>query len=258
MLDAHFQASFHVGSLLWLRCAPLFALIPFLAVGAVPGLGALALCSALAGALTPLVLQGCRADAGCAASLASELSWAGAGFELLMGLCIALGIGLPCLALRSSGAIALGLMGVSAEADSTHGRLGSALGFGALVAASQDDLGSGVAELLLQPAPQLSAAHLAPEQLGPLLLALGLQLIRAIELGVTLAAPLLLGAVLLTFSLGLLGRAVGPRFTALGPSLLPWLGVGLVSVCVANWLELLPQLVRSFAQTTMRLFSGLP
>lgn len=258
MLDAHLQPSFHVAALLWLRCAPLFALIPLLAVGAVPGLGALALCSALAGALTPLVLQGCHAQAGCAASLASGLSWTGGGFELLMGLCIALGIGLPCLALRSSGAIALGLLGVPGEADSTHGRLGSALGFGALVAASHNDLGSGVAELLLQPAPQLSAAHLVPAQIGPLLLALGRQLVHAVELGITLAAPLLLGAVLLTFVLGLLGRVVGPRFTVFGPSLLPWLGVGLISVCVANWLELLPQLLRSFAQTTLRLFSGLP
>jgi flagellar biosynthesis protein FliR len=87
------------------------------------------------------------------------------------------------------------------------------------------------------------------------------ELVRAFGVGVSLAGPLLLGAIFAAIVVGLWGRLAGARLaphSSITPLLLPWLGIALVSLCVANWLDSVPELVRAFAQSVGRLLGGLP
>jgi type III secretory pathway component EscT len=254
-MDAELAQYLHVSLLLWLRCAPLFVLTPYLAVGAAPGLWAGVLSWALAGALTPLVLAGCYAGSACAAVLSGGVTWSSAAAELISGVVLGLGLGLPCAAFRTTGAIAQALAGSQAAAVGSTSQLGRAAGLTALVVAVSAGMLSGVAQLLLSVSPPLSAAHApALELLRPL----SDLLVHAFELGVSLCGPLLLAAVFIAIFAGLCSRVAGLRLSSAGPALLPWLGIALVSLCVANWLESVPELVRAFAHSTTRLLGGLP
>jgi flagellar biosynthesis protein FliR len=244
-----------VAGLLWLRCAPLFFVAPYLAVGIVPGLWSVWLSSALAGSLTPLILASCDPGSVCAAALSGGASWAVASRELVAGLVIALGLGLPCAVLRSTGAIAQALGGSSDAAAGSGSQLGRAASLTALVAIALAGGFSGVAQLLLQVSPPLSAAD-AP--VWTLLRPLAELLIQAFEVGVRLCGPLLLAAACGAIVAGLFARVAGMQLTSVGPALVPWLGIALVSLCVANWLDSLPEIVRAFADRTARLLTGLP
>lgn len=260
--EPHWALALHVSVLLWARSAPLFLLTPYLAVGALPSLWGAALSWAYAGALTPLMLRACGAEAACAAALRHDLSWSAGAGELLVGSVIALGIGLPCLAFRTTGAIVQGLGGIpspgTALGEGMSSKLGRAVGLTALVAAALADAWSGLSQLLLRLDPPLGAANFTAPTARALLRPLAEQLLQAFSLGVSLSAPLLLAVVLAAALIGLLGRVAGARLTPLGPALWPWLGVALVSLCVANWLDVLPGIVRSFAQSAARLLAGLP
>ncbi|HET8931883.1 MAG TPA: flagellar biosynthetic protein FliR [Polyangiales bacterium] len=245
----------HVSLLLWLRCAPVFVLTPYLGVGAGPGVWTALLSWACAGALTPIVLAGCYAGSACAAVLSGGLTWGLAGAELVAGIVIGLGLGLPCAAFRGTGAIAQALAGSSAAAPSSMSQLGRAAGLTALVVAASAGVLSGVAQLFLSVAPPLSAAS-APSL--DLLRPLSDQLVQAFEIGVSLCGPLLLAAAFIALVAGLCSRIAGLRFSSAGPALLPWLGIALVTLCVATWLDSVPELVRAFAHSTTRLLDRLP
>lgn len=235
------QHFLHVAGLLWLRCAPLFFLAPYLAVGLRPSLGTAFLSWAFAGALTPIALAG---------SVSTAVSWQLIVRELTVGLVIGLSLGLPCAVFRTTGAIAQGLAGSNAAAESDGGQLGRLAGLVALVAIASAGAFAGAAELLLSTSPPLSAAKApALELLRPL----ADQLLRAFELGVSLCGPLLLAAVFAALALGFVGRVAGAQLSSAGPALVPWLGIALVSLCVANWLDSLPELVRAFARNTAKL-----
>lgn len=236
---------------LWLRCAPLFLLTPYLAVGLTPGVGAALLSWAFAGSLAPLVLAGCDAGSACAAvvfTLQAVVS------ELTVGVVVALSLGLPCAAFRTTGAIAQALAGSNAAAGSDGSQLGKLAGLVALVAIASSGALSGAAELLLSVSPPLSAAAAAakaPEL--ALLRPLSDQVLRAFDLGVSLSGPLMLAAVVAALVAGIVGRVAGLQLSSVGPALLPWLGIAIVCLCVANWLDSLPELVRAFARNTTRL-----
>lgn len=236
----------HVSLLMWLRSAPLFLLTPYLAVGLTPGIWALLLSWGFAGSLTPLVLAGCADGSTCAAVVGGGFTWGVAISELTVGVLVALALGLPCVVFRSAGAIAQGLGG------SDHGasELGKLAGFVALVAIASASAFSGAAQLLLTVSPPLSAAN-APDL--ALLRPLADQVLRAFELGVSLSGPLLLAAIFVALVAGLIGRVADVRLSSVGPAILPWLGIAIVCLCVANWLDRLPELVRVFARNTARL-----
>lgn len=240
----------HVALLLWLRSAPLFLLTPYFAAGVTPFVWSGLLSWAFAGSLAPIVLAGCGAERACAAFLSGGLSWQLAVSELTVGVVIALSLGLPCLAFRTTGAIAQALAGSHDAAGSGGSQLGKLAGLIALVAIASAGALSGAAELLLTVIAPLSAAK-APSL--SLLRPLSDQVLRAFELGVSLCGPLLLAALLVALVAGLLGRVAGQRLSSVGPLLLPFLGIAIVCLCVANWLDSLPQLVRAFARNTTRL-----
>lgn len=249
----------HLSVLVWARCVPLFVLVPYLAVGVGPRIWGVALSWAYAGALTPLWMRGCGVDTACSQALQVELTWSMGAAQLLVGSVIALGVGLPCAAFRTSGSILQALVGWPAAGPAGPGsELGRVFGLSALVALALADAWSGVSRLVVGLEPALGAAVPAGPALRELLMQLGLQLLRAFALGVSLSAPMMLAALFVAVLLGLLGRLDGSRLLPRGPALLPWLGVGLASLCVANWLDVLPGVMRSFAQTTARLLAGLP
>lgn len=245
----------HVALLVWLRCVPVFVLTPYLAAGVTPGLGSAFLSWAFAGSLAPIVLAGCRADGVCAAVLSGGPTWGIAAAELVCGSVIGLGLGLPCAAFRSTGAIAQALAGSQSAAGSSSSALGRAAGLSALVVAASAGVLLGMSQLLLSVSPPLSAASAAPLDL---LRPLGELVVHAFELGVSLCGPLLLAALFIAIALGLCSRVAGPQLSSAGPALLPWLGIALASLCVANWLESVPELMRAFARSTTRLLDGLP
>jgi flagellar biosynthesis protein FliR len=244
-VSSELQPYLFVSLVLWLRCAPLFLLTPYLVLGVMPGVWGTALSWALAASLTPLVIAG--------GDVASVLTWAIVFRELTAGVVIALGLGLPLAAFRTTGAIAQALAGSGAAAGVSL--LGRAVGLTAMALAASAGVLCGVAQLLLSLLPPLRAAN-APAL--DLLWPLSEQLLRAFDLGVSLCAPLLLAALLLAICAGLCGRIAGLSLSPIGSAFLPWLGIAVVSLCVANWLDSLPVLVRAFAQSTARLLDGLP
>lgn len=236
----------HVTLFVWLRCAPLFLLTPYLAVGAASWVWGLFASWAFAGALTPLVLAGCAADNACAAVVGGGFSGAVVATELTVGVVVALALGLPCAVLRTTGAIAQALGGSQAATS----ELGKLAGLVALVAIAAAGGFIGAAQLLLSVSPPLRAASV-PEL--TLLRPLSELAVRAFELGVSMAAPLLLASVFVAVAAGLIGRVAEQRLSSVGPALLPWLGVAIVCLCVATWLDRLPELVRAFARDATRL-----
>ena len=231
------------------RCLPLFWLTPALAFGVVPGFSGVALALAAGCTLTPLYA------ASLPLSAAGDIGlWLAALAELSRGAVIALGLSLPALVLRQSGAIAEGLF--SLRADAAEGSsLGRLCGLGALaVAASADGL-SGALQLLLT---DLGAAPPGVDW-GALFLPLARLIVEAFELGLRLSFALLLGSLLGALLLGILGRLeTRARPEGVGAALWPGLGLGLLCLSAARWLEAVPELMRGFAQSTARLLAGLP
>lgn len=236
--------------LAWARCLPLFWLVPSLAFGVTPGLSGAALALGMACALTPLYAATAPLPA------AGPELWLGAGSELLRGALLALGLALPALVLRTSGAIAQGLFGWRADA-ADGSKLGKLCGLAALVVAVSADGLRGALSLLLS--HDARALRVDAGVMRSLLLPGAELLLRAFALGVSLCGALFLGSALAALVLGILGRlAPGARPDGLGAALWPGLGLSLLCLTVSRWLLAVPELVRGFARDTLRLWSGLP
>ena len=235
------------------RCLPLFWLTPALAFGVVPGALGLALALGLGLALTPLYAAGLPLSA---AVWSGSALWLALGAELVRGAVIALGLGLPALVLRLSGAIAEGVFGWSAAADSS--KLGHLTGLAALVVAASADGLSGALRLLYTAPPSLPA-QLSLAHVRGVLLPLSEQLVSAFALGVSFCGAILLGSVFGILVMGILARlSTSARAQELGAALWPALGLSLLCVAAPRWLAEVPELVRGFAQGTARILSGLP
>lgn len=248
MDQARLEALLTLGACLWVRSLGLFLLTPWLALGRAPALFGITLSLALACAVTPL----------CAAGPLPTLEhglWLSLLGELGRGLVIALGCGLPFVVLRVTGGIVDSLTGALPDAAGS-GRLARLLGFAALVIAVSAGALSGALRLLLDQTvlPTFTEPHV--RELG-----LGLAELcwRAFALGVSLSGPVLLGATVTALLVGILGRVVPAAPVApVGAALMPWLGLALLCLCLANWLDVVPELVRSFARSTTRLWAGMP
>lgn len=237
--------------LTWSRCLPLFVLAPYVAWGVAPGLLGIVLSFVCACAVLPL----------CAATgaLVPAFTYVSGASELARGLVIALGCSLPFAAVRMSGAVADALTGGAPDAASS-GKLARLSSFAALVIAISADGLSGVLRVLLD--TSVLPAVGSPVQTASareLFMALAQLVVHAVELAVSLSGPLLLCFLIAAVLLGL-GSRVLPQAPvgALGSALMPWFAIGLLSLCLANWLDAVPDLVRTFARSTTRLLAGLP
>jgi flagellar biosynthesis protein FliR len=235
-----------VFALTWLRALPLFMLTPYLALGWLPGLLEIALSLGSAWAITPLSAAGGESVG---------VFWPAAVGELVRGVVAAIGCGLPLAAIRSSGAIADALGGWSLDPVQGDGKLARIVGLGALAIAVAADGLTGALGLVFD----TGAGVRADLDARALLLPLAWLALRAFVLGVSLAAPLLLGALAVGSVLAILVR-VGetPQLRALGVAAAPWLTIGLLSVSLAHWFSALPAIVRGFVQSALRVWAGLP
>jgi len=251
---AQLMWAFAVGGLVWARVLPLFVVVPYLAWGAAPGLLPLALSIAFASALWPLCASAPAFDPASTYAYASEL---------VCGGMLALGVGLPFVALRMP--LALLDVQLREHVSAAHSGGFSRL-FGLLcvaVVAGADGL-SAVCRVLLSDAlwPAIgSAAAVSSEPSATRALAwsaLGL-LLRAFGLGVSMCAPLFLGALGLAFAIGLCAR-VAPAWPVRPLSVLtaPWLLLGLACAVAARCLAVLPELLRAFVQAAARDLAGIP
>jgi type III secretory pathway component EscT len=233
-------------ALLWARCAPAFLLVPWLVFQARSVFVALALSLACALALAPLTF---------AAGLpVASPGWAAVLSELLRGATIAFGCAAPFLVLSMAGAIADGLRGPAAVGGSVLGR---GLGFLGLVTAVSAAFLPGVARLLLEPSQPLAAASWGG--LRALARDLSQLLFGAIELAVSMSAPIWLGVLAGALALSLLTRATGSATARVAaPVLLPYLGLALVCLTAATWLDAVPELVQRFARETARYLQAWP
>jgi type III secretory pathway component EscT len=232
-------------ALLWARCAPAFLFVPWLVFQARSVLIALALSLACALALWPLTFV---------AGSPAPSSWVALGAELVRGSVIAFGCAAPFLVLTLAGAIADGLRGPAAVGGSMLGR---GLGFLGLVTAVSAAFLPGVARLLLEPSRPSAAASW--DGLRALARDSSQLLFGAIELAVSMSAPIWLGVLAGALALSLLSRAAGSasaRFAA--PVLLPYLGLALVCLTAATWLDAVPELVQRFAHETARYLQAWP
>jgi flagellar biosynthesis protein FliR len=240
------------GVLAWARCLPLFWLTPALGMGVVPGGLGLALALGLGLALTPLYAAGLPLSA---AAFGPTL-WLAAGAELVRGGVIALGLSLPALVLRLSGAITEGLFGWDTAARSS--KLGRLTGLAALVVAASADGHLGALRLLLSDPPVLPT-RLGFTNVRELLMPVSQLLVQAVGLGVSLSGALLLGSLLGVLIMGILARlSASARPQELGAALWPGLGLSLLCLSAPRWLSAVPDLLRGFAQGTARILSGLP
>jgi flagellar biosynthesis protein FliR len=240
------------------RVAPLCLLAPWLAFGrGALGLGLL-LSVLAAGAFLPIALAG-TAITPDAASL--DLLYA-CGLELLRGSLLAVGAALPFSVLSASGvlsdALRVGLPAAYAQAGASS-LLGELLGRAGLTLCLFASLHLGFVRLFaetLQSAP-LGAA-IGGSALRAVLLELGMLVVRAFELSVQLTVPLLLAMFVLALVVGLLMRvAVLPLAPVAAPVLLPWLGLAVICLGSAQFLERTPDLVRLFARESTRLLHAL-
>jgi flagellar biosynthesis protein FliR len=254
MSESELQAGFEVCVWLWARVLPLFVLVPYLALGVAPAIFGIAFSLGFACVATPLCVR-----VGIAASTGA-FAWTVAA-ELVRGACVACGCGLPLLVLRIGGAVADTLSGSSLEPAAGGGRLARVSGWAGLVTAASAGGLLGALRLLLEPGvlPPLGTPLADVGRLRELLWSLSELSLRAIVLGIRLSAPLWLGAFALAIVLGVCIRVYpGAVLRALGASLWPWLGVALLCLALAHWLELVPEMMRAFAQSTTRLLTALP
>jgi len=244
-----------IGALVWARVSPLFVVVPYLAWGAAPGPLPLALSIALAFALWPLC-----ASAAVLTAPAFDLAFVQAcTSELVCGSMLALGVGLPFAALRMP--VALLDVQLREHVSAAHsGGLCRAFGLLCVAVAAGADLLSGVCQVLLSDAlpPSLGSLAAVSGARAQLWSAVML-LLRAFGLGVSLCAPLFLGALGLAFALGLCAR-IAPAWPVRlrGAMLAPWLLLGLVCAAEARILAALPELLRAFVQAAARDLSGIP
>lgn len=235
------------------RCLPLFWLTPALAFGITPGALGIALAGALGLALSPLYAAGLPLSAAALAGAPLGLALAA---ELLRGTVLALGLSLPALALRLSGAITEGLFSADPAAHSS--KLGRLIGLAALVVAVSADGLLGALRLLLSDAPALPV-QLSPESVRALFLPVSELVLSAFSLGVSLSGAVLLGSLLGALITGLLTRfSAAARPQDLGSAIWPGLGLALLCLSAPRWLNAVPALVREFARGSARILSGLP
>jgi len=248
------EQALHLGLLVFARVVPLFVLTPYLAWGAASFGFALALGLGCACVVTPL----------CWAASATSVSGSWAltiASELVRGVIVALGIGLPFTSLRMAGGIAGSLLGVSNDPAATSGRLARLCALAAVAIAVGHSGLCGALRMLLDTdtLPPLGTDLTAVESVRASCLALARLSVEATALGVSLSGPILLGQLSIFWVAGALGR-LAPRASShtLGPAVLPWLGLALVTLALANWFDAVPELVRRFAQSTARLLASLP
>jgi flagellar biosynthesis protein FliR len=243
-----------LGCLLWARAAPLFLLAPWLVVRARPSLIGFALSVASACALLPLVwpgqspvvLSGLPLMAACAR-------------ELARGSVLSLGCALPFSVFESTGVWADSLRG-AISAQSGPSVLGRLLAWAALVLALLASAHLGVVRLFvgtLESAP-LGVDMAGEPALRGALSALTSWVLSAFELGVRLAAPILLAAFIVALLVGFATRVAAGLVTPLAnAALLPWLGLGLFCLCTAGILDEVPSVVRLFDRETARVLDAL-
>jgi flagellar biosynthesis protein FliR len=243
-----------LGCLLWARAAPLFLLAPWLVVRARPSLIAFALSVACACALLPLVWPGQSQVA------LSGLPLMAAGVrELARGSVLALGCALPFSVFESTGVWADTLRGAM-PVQGGASVLGQLLAWAALVLALVASAHLGVVRLFLS---TLESAQLGADMAGEpavrgALSSLTSWVLQAFELGVRLAAPILLAAFIVALLVGLATRVAAALVAPLGNSaLLPWLGLGLFCLCTAGILDEVPSVVRLFDRETARVLDAL-
>jgi flagellar biosynthesis protein FliR len=247
-------AGFEVGVWLWARVIPLFMLTPYLALGTTSASFSVVFSLAFACVATPLFMR-----AGVAPWTGS-FGWTIAS-ELVRGVCVACGCGLPLLALRMGGAVADTLSGWSLDAAAGSGRLARVSGWAGMVTAAGAGGVLGALRLLFEPGvlPPLGTPLVDVGRLRELLWSLSELLFRAIALGITLSAPLLLGVFVVAIVLGVCVRVYPTAaLRALGASLLPWFCFALFCLALARWLNFVPEMMRGFAQSATRLLTGLP
>jgi type III secretory pathway component EscT len=230
--------------LIWARCLPVFLVLPWLLFRAFSVL-ALALSVGFACTLAPLVSHGFAAP--------DAALWPLFLHELVRGSVVAIGCAAPFVVL----AVAAGIVeGYRAEGPVVPGGASvlarAAALAGLAVAASRGFLGGSIGFLLDARLAQTSGAG----DLAGLLRELAQLLMRAITLGVSFSAPVLLGLFAGAIVLGILGRVAGRVVAPLaGPALVPYFGLALLCLCAANWLDAVPALVRTFAGQAARLLS---
>ncbi|MET0388025.1 MAG: flagellar biosynthetic protein FliR [Polyangiales bacterium] len=245
----------HTGLLLWARGAPLFVLGPWISLGVLPGLLSLLLSVVFAGVLLPWAAV---AFAG-GVELGTPL-WIAGCVELARGCVVAIGCSLPFAALRTAGGAAESLAGPT-HAAAMSGRLARLCGLAGLASVIGAGGLAGVLRFLLgrESLPVLGGEPASLETARALCWELAQLGVRAFTLGVSLSAPLLLGAAIAALVFGVLGRLLGERESRpLGASGALWLVLFGLAVALTHWLAALPELVRAFARRAARLLAGLP
>ena len=254
MSASELMSGFEVCVSLWARVLPLFLLTPYLALGAVSAWFGLGFSLGFACVVTPLIM---RAEV---APWTGSFGWTIAG-ELVRGVCVAFGCGLPLLTLRIGGAVADTLSGWSLETAAGSGRLARMSGWTGLVSAAGAGGLLGALRLPLEPGvmPPLGTPLADVGRLRELLWSLSELSLRAIGLGVSLSTPLLLGSLVAAIVLGVCIRVYETAaLRASSAALAPWLGFALLSLALAHWLDLVPEMMRAFAESATRLLAGLP
>jgi flagellar biosynthesis protein FliR len=245
-VPAAFEPDLNAFWLVWARCLPVFVLLPWLLFRAF-SLLSIALSLGFACALAPLVGH----DATSGAAL-----WPLLLHELVRGSVVAIGCAAPFVVLAVAAGIVEGYRAEGRVVPGGASMLARAASLAGLaVAASRGFLG-GSAGLLLD--ARLARASDAGDLAG-LLREHAQLLVRAIELGVSFSAPVLLGLFACAIVLGIVGRTAGRAVApVIGPALLPYFGLALLCLSAANWLDAVPQLVRTFAGQTARLLGVWP
>ncbi|HEX4352463.1 MAG TPA: flagellar biosynthetic protein FliR [Polyangiales bacterium] len=236
--------------LLWARLAPLFLLGPWLSLRATPSLVPFLLSVGAACALLPLALIAPATPI----EIGLPLMAAGLG-ELARGAVLAIGCAMPFAIFESAGAWVDALRGgLVGEGASTLAKL---LGFASLAVALAASVHLGVVRLFADSLIGLPLGAALPDRvaLGQALFSVAGWFFRAFELGVQLAAPLLLGSFIALIVFGLWMRIGGPAFA--GPALWPWLGLSLFFLSAAGMLDQVPLVVHFFHHETARVLGAL-
>lgn len=239
-----FEHELSAFGLVWARCLPVFVLLPWLSFRAF-SLLAFALSLAFACALTPLAAIGFNA--------ASAALWPLCLHELVRGSVVAIGCAAPFVVLAVAAGIVEGYRPAGPLPPQTASVLARAAALAGLAIAAASGFLGGTAGLLLD--ARLGQSSDAGD-LRVLLRELAELLMRAITLGVSFSAPVLLGLFACAIVLGIVGRVARVVAPVAGPALTPYFGLALLCLCAANWFDAVPALVRTFAGQTARLLSA--
>jgi type III secretory pathway component EscT len=245
-------------ALLWSRSAPLFLLAPWFVLRVRPSLLLLWLSLAGAGVLMPVTLAAQPVAPSPGLPLAAACAC-----ELVRGCVLALGCALPLVVFESIGVLSDALRGAlqpTALDAAGPSLLGTLYGRGALVLSLAASAQIGLLRLFVETLQQtaLGADLAALSGLRSALFGIVKLMLHAFQLGVGLSASMLIGTLLIAIVLGLLSRVAAAIVAPLAaPTLLPWLGLGLVCLSVSSVLEQVPGVVRLFTRETTRLLGVL-